>query len=710
MKNKIKFLGVITLILLVCCGKDDDKEVPVEVSYKNEVEVNSKQFELTNFKIEGVSTSEETFQYNIEELPNQTVLFNSDETANISFLTPNIPGGVYHIILENYETRLTLIVEKVVLTKKPVEIISAFETDLRSSWVSIEGNTSEDQELTAMLTSIDNYFENGSEEEKIEIAVYYRANKELINQLLNFEPNKSGRAGKLNVVRGEIGICSDDYIDLCRFSKNIIGMGTSVWLTYGLLATPPFELGALITGPAVAIFAKRARRSWNDFRDKEISIVDDGIDLLLGKSSRSNGNTKLNTTSIEFLNGKAKDVELKLNVRPVQESDIDNGLELLSTVNDGYNTVNTLIGKINTVFSWGNENISFFDKELIDPLSYSVNTTTIQRSITENEFSKFDFVVEHEQITLEKSYNSNGSVSLKLTANESFDFGTSIEINVFVSYEDEINEIVESFPVTVIAAAAAESIELVSGDNQTATVETALPNPIEIIVKDQNGDAFPGSIVNFTVTEGVVSSATAITDGSGKAIVSWTLGSSEGAQVLKVTVFKADGITALTGSPILVSAIGIVEPSLVGVWNAIGYDGKEMGAITNDGFVEECQVYLYNYAINSSKLIISDEILTLNINQTTSNVSYSSSENNKIDCESIKIKPEISNDSSSFDLSDFVKIESTNTYEKIERFNDGQTNTIIIQLVSENQIRFTNKHKDIDNITRTAFSILYNKE
>ena len=61
--------------------------------------------------------------------------------------------------------------------------------------------------------------------------------------------------------------------------------------------------------------------------------------------------------------------------------------------------------------------------------------------------------------------------------------------------------------VTATATAAplvATSIELVSGNDQTAMTEFMLENPIEIIVKDQKGNAYVGETVKFTVTEGLV--------------------------------------------------------------------------------------------------------------------------------------------------------------------------------------------------------------
>lgn len=108
---------------------------------------------------------------------------------------------------------------------------------------------------------------------------------------------------------------------------------------------------------------------------------------------------------------------------------------------------------------------------------------------------------------------------------------------------------------------AATSIELISGGSQTGEVNVALANPIEIIVKDQNGDAFAGTTVNFSVTEGSVSSATITTGANGKASITWTLGASVGIQSLAVTAFKSNGTTALTGSPLTVRATATPEPT-----------------------------------------------------------------------------------------------------------------------------------------------------
>lgn len=100
----------------------------------------------------------------------------------------------------------------------------------------------------------------------------------------------------------------------------------------------------------------------------------------------------------------------------------------------------------------------------------------------------------------------------------------------------------------------ATSIELVSGDNQTALPGETLTESIIVKVKDEKAYPFKGANVTFDVTEGSVSHNSVISDEDGIASITWTLGASAGEQVLTITSFKPDGINALNGSPIKVKA------------------------------------------------------------------------------------------------------------------------------------------------------------
>lgn len=103
-------------------------------------------------------------------------------------------------------------------------------------------------------------------------------------------------------------------------------------------------------------------------------------------------------------------------------------------------------------------------------------------------------------------------------------------------------------PVTFSATASsapASQLAISSGDNQTATVKTLLPQKLVVRATDAFGNPKASVAIAFAVTTGggTLSANSATTDQSGLASVDWTLGQTAGTQ--RVTATTA-GITPLT--------------------------------------------------------------------------------------------------------------------------------------------------------------------
>lgn len=94
------------------------------------------------------------------------------------------------------------------------------------------------------------------------------------------------------------------------------------------------------------------------------------------------------------------------------------------------------------------------------------------------------------------------------------------------------------------------ALELHAGNNQSGNINLVLPNPIEVSIKDLEGNPIENAIVNFMVSEGSVSVGKAYTNANGIASTKWTLGSTEDEQTLSVTAFESDGTTSVQGSPL----------------------------------------------------------------------------------------------------------------------------------------------------------------
>ena len=91
----------------------------------------------------------------------------------------------------------------------------------------------------------------------------------------------------------------------------------------------------------------------------------------------------------------------------------------------------------------------------------------------------------------------------------------------------------------------AASVTIVSGNNQTGVVGSALPTALGVSVKDSSGRAVLGASVSWTVVAGggSVTSATSTTDSGGLATTNWTLGAAAGTNRVTATVA---GITPVT--------------------------------------------------------------------------------------------------------------------------------------------------------------------
>ena len=108
----------------------------------------------------------------------------------------------------------------------------------------------------------------------------------------------------------------------------------------------------------------------------------------------------------------------------------------------------------------------------------------------------------------------------------------------------------------------ADTIVVISGDNQTAPNGTALPSPLVVEVRDQAGVPVPGVTVSFSPVQGSAVPTSVATNAAGRAQTVWTLGTNQANQTLTVSsstltpmVFNA---TATFATPsVLLSFTGI---------------------------------------------------------------------------------------------------------------------------------------------------------
>ncbi|MDQ6887639.1 MAG: Ig-like domain-containing protein [Gemmatimonadota bacterium] len=128
--------------------------------------------------------------------------------------------------------------------------------------------------------------------------------------------------------------------------------------------------------------------------------------------------------------------------------------------------------------------------------------------------------------------------------------------------------------------------DLVSGDNQTATVGTELPAPLVVKVLDANGRPIPNQVVNFVVTlgGGRAFAGAASTTTAGIAQERWTLGTVAGAQTIEVR--SVDGATGQPRTWAIFSATATAGPAQ----SVVAVGGNDRSGVAGQPLVDSLVV------------------------------------------------------------------------------------------------------------------------
>ncbi|HYV99468.1 MAG TPA: leishmanolysin-related zinc metalloendopeptidase [Gemmatimonadaceae bacterium] len=124
----------------------------------------------------------------------------------------------------------------------------------------------------------------------------------------------------------------------------------------------------------------------------------------------------------------------------------------------------------------------------------------------------------------------------------------------------------KSTRVNVTVAPIPAQVVIISGDQQTGSVGTALPNLLRVKVLDRLGVPIGGQTVTFTPAagSGSVSQSSVKTDANGTASVTWTLGATGGTQHVTATAGTASATftaTATSAFSIVVQFLGTMSGS-----------------------------------------------------------------------------------------------------------------------------------------------------
>ncbi len=156
-------------------------------------------------------------------------------------------------------------------------------------------------------------------------------------------------------------------------------------------------------------------------------------------------------------------------------------------------------------------------------------------------------------------------------ATNSYTVGASVGANQVQAAVQANTSINTTFNATAQDATPAV-MSIVSGNNQSATVGNALPNPLVVRVANAANQAIPNVVVSWTVTQGggTLGSATSTTNAQGQASNTYTAGAAAGANEVRAelqanaainTLFAATANAVATTASVDVTNFQFTPPS-----------------------------------------------------------------------------------------------------------------------------------------------------
>ena len=164
-------------------------------------------------------------------------------------------------------------------------------------------------------------------------------------------------------------------------------------------------------------------------------------------------------------------------------------------------------------------------------------------------------------------------------ASNSYTLGGSAGANTVTAAVQSNAALFVEFTATATSNTPA-SIEIVSGNNQSATVNTALGQPLVVVVKNAGGQGVPGVTVAWGVTAGggTLGSATSTTNAGGQASNTYTVGGSPGVNTVGAAVQSNMGLnvefTATATAAAAAAAVSVQDDSFNPFNASLGAGGK----------------------------------------------------------------------------------------------------------------------------------------
>lgn len=493
MKKVSLTINVLFLLLLfglfAGCSKDDGDNGGDTIITPSEVN----QLELVTIQMPSTLSSGQ-YSGTFNQAPISLIAVDDN---NLVFVVPPSAVGESTLNIESLDISLNYNVHETVLTATPDEEMTSF-FDITTSFISdIETETNEDAEIAnEYIAAFNDYYSSLDDNGKTQIATYYKANRDLFENIYNEEENLN-RVANFNNINTQ----------LLKHKVATFAFSTGVALV--ILAPEPVEKAL---GTVIAVIAwKKSKGYLSGLMTAKLRKINVAIGELLSDINRSS------QTSLTFVNAENRSFPLNIQQRDIESNDNGSENEGLSNFFGSHDLFSTGVDKLNVAIEFVNDNLFFSNIPLIPVYNMPAQQAAETVEISETVFESLSFSISDEQVELTSLTYTDGMVNITLTVNDAENLDVDyIESQLQYTYQDELNTISGSFPVTISLmgepsiftdAAIIKSIRAMAGaDNSDPRWDSQDENEVRDLLIEKGC-----TVVNYRVTSFGVTSSTSLT-------------------------------------------------------------------------------------------------------------------------------------------------------------------------------------------------------
>lgn len=435
MKN---IIYLFLLFFVLACSSDDENTQPItqedpDPNPQGEVINGGTIFtnQIVTLPVEGLENqNNETFSADFNGVP---ITLKKAPENNLVFILPgNVIPDDYIIQIEgldNYKVSYT--VEVTELTQSIEETIEPFFTIGAESLPNLNPDF-QSQKAIDFYNSFVDYYNSLDEASKMEVALFYSANRELID---------SGLIAELQ------GITSTDVItDVARcksgiYLTGILGVATSISTAAGFSA----PIGALI-GAATGITLAKTIEHCGKVAVARVVNTFVKVENFLGLTDN------LMLESLEFNNDETLSVPVTLGNRTITTEDSDSTNEIINAFFNYIDTLtNTVVNTLNSAITNYNTLVpEYFNVSLFDTVVINSSDTAEEFEISESDYNNLSFSVSSNNINIEEQSFVDGNISFKLKiVDESNVENNVVNTELNFTYTDDFNNVSGSVPISI---------------------------------------------------------------------------------------------------------------------------------------------------------------------------------------------------------------------------------------------------------------------